>query len=216
MKTFSHILNITTGTQGLKFHATIPITVNKQKIGLLNLLSQESRQLDDKELTILNTISELIGAAIQRTRIQQSGSQNLPKKTQHFARILNDVIIRTIDSMVSNLQMEEIDYNTISKVKKEANDLKRQLTVLHEELNTIEKSQDTKKGFSYPDTPLTRREMEVLVLIQQGLTNEDIGKRLYISERTVKFHITSLLSKLQAKNRTSAVDIALKRGLLGI
>lgn len=43
-----------------------------RKVGIMNLLSKETRKLDDKELTILNTISELVGTAIQRTRLQQT------------------------------------------------------------------------------------------------------------------------------------------------
>lgn len=68
----SRLKDISTGTEGLKFHATIPIIINDQKVGIMNLLSKETRKLDDKELTILNTISELVGTAIQRTRLRQS------------------------------------------------------------------------------------------------------------------------------------------------
>ena len=68
--------------------------------------------------------------------------------------------------------------------------------------------------FNYPELPITKRELQVLELIRTGLTNEQIGQQLFITERTVKFHITSILSKLNAKNRTKAVDIGLRRGLL--
>ena len=51
---------------------------------------------------------------------------------------------------------------------------------------------------------LSTREREVLELIAKGKTNHDIAEKLYISERTVKFHISSILSKLKVKNRTEA------------
>lgn len=62
--------------------------------------------------------------------------------------------------------------------------------------------------------PLTRREDEVLHLLAQGLQNKEIGQRLVISERTVKFHVSAILSKLDAGNRTEAVSIARQYGLL--
>jgi DNA-binding NarL/FixJ family response regulator len=66
---------------------------------------------------------------------------------------------------------------------------------------------------SAPDS-LTEREMEVLHLIAQGKPNKEIAVDLTISERTVKFHVSSILGKLNAGNRTEAVTIAAQRGLV--
>lgn len=63
-------------------------------------------------------------------------------------------------------------------------------------------------------SPLTEREIEVLRLIAQGLPNKSIAEQLGISGRTVKFHVSSLLAKLHANNRTEAVTLARGRGLL--
>ena len=65
-----------------------------------------------------------------------------------------------------------------------------------------------------PADPLTRRELEVLGLMAEGLPNKAIANRLGISDQTVKFHVASIIGKLAAANRTEAVRIALRRGLL--
>jgi DNA-binding NarL/FixJ family response regulator len=62
---------------------------------------------------------------------------------------------------------------------------------------------------------LTARELEVLTLIRDGFKNKEIADRLAIAESTVNFHIKNLVGKLGAHDRTHAVTIALRRGLLG-
>jgi DNA-binding NarL/FixJ family response regulator len=61
---------------------------------------------------------------------------------------------------------------------------------------------------------LTQRELEVLKLAADGLTNKIIADRLFISAKTARNHVTSCLSKLGARDRTEAVTIALRRGLI--
>ena len=65
-----------------------------------------------------------------------------------------------------------------------------------------------------PRESLTEREMEVLGLLAQGKPNKEIAGDLFISERTVKFYVSAILSKLGAGNRTEAVAIAAQRGLV--
>lgn len=62
--------------------------------------------------------------------------------------------------------------------------------------------------------PLTGREMDVLRLLAQGMANKEIAVELVITERTVKFHISAILGKLGANNRTEAVTLAVQRGLI--
>jgi len=61
---------------------------------------------------------------------------------------------------------------------------------------------------------LSDREREVLVLLAQGASNKDMAEKLFITEGTVKNHVSNILAKLQAENRTQAADIARKQGLV--
>lgn len=64
-----------------------------------------------------------------------------------------------------------------------------------------------------PLEPLSDREREVLVLLAQGASNREIADRLVISEGTVKNHVSNILGKLQAENRTQAAELARRYGL---
>ncbi|MEP0913903.1 response regulator transcription factor [Leptolyngbya sp. GB1-A1] len=62
--------------------------------------------------------------------------------------------------------------------------------------------------------PLTPREMEVLQMIAEGMSNKTIARRLHLSEHTIKFHISSIFSKLQVSSRTEAVIAGTRLGLI--
>ena len=66
------------------------------------------------------------------------------------------------------------------------------------------------------DTTLSQRELEVLQYVADGNSNKMIGNLLRISEQTVKNHLTSILSKLEANDRTDAVVIALQQRWISI
>jgi NarL family two-component system response regulator LiaR len=70
----------------------------------------------------------------------------------------------------------------------------------------------TSSGAISPDE-LTERECEVLALIARGMSNRDIAKNMFISEKTVKTHVSNILGKLHLEDRTQAAIYALKHGL---
>jgi len=75
------------------------------------------------------------------------------------------------------------------------------------------------RGRQAPDVveePLTRREVQVLELLAEGLANKAIADRLAISDQTVKFHVAAILGKLGVANRTEAVRAAARRGLIAM
>jgi DNA-binding NarL/FixJ family response regulator len=65
-----------------------------------------------------------------------------------------------------------------------------------------------------PVVSFSKREKQVLDLLAGGKTNREIGETLFISESTVKFHVHAILSKLDASNRTEAVSMAVKQGII--
>jgi DNA-binding NarL/FixJ family response regulator len=70
-------------------------------------------------------------------------------------------------------------------------------------------------GIAAPsDELLTPRERAVLELVSSGLTNRQVGERLYISEKTASVHLSRVMAKLGASSRTEAVSLAYDRGLL--
>jgi DNA-binding CsgD family transcriptional regulator len=64
------------------------------------------------------------------------------------------------------------------------------------------------------DLGITKRELEILELIAQGMSNREIAEKLFVSENTVKTHSSRLFDKLSAKRRTQAVQIGKDMGLI--
>lgn len=97
-------------------------------------------------------------------------------------------------------------------------------TVHAEVLHAIRAVQSGKKLMSpevaqrladyFPHAALTPREIEVLTLVAQGMANKEIAGRLGTADGTVKMHVQNILAKLDATDRTHAVTIALKRGII--
>ena len=77
-----------------------------------------------------------------------------------------------------------------------------------------------RQGGSSPDQPpgehLTPRELQVLALLAEGLSNRGIATRLHISDQTVKFHVASIMGKLGTANRVETVRLAVRRGLISL
>lgn len=91
----------------------------------------------------------------------------------------------------------------------------RRMTYLSESGVAAASSGAAEPGVKYIHTaasPLTRREAEVLRLMAEGKSNKAIGEILYISEKTVKNHVSSILQKMEVDDRTQAVIVAIKNG----
>ncbi|GIP40977.1 transcriptional regulatory protein DegU [Paenibacillus sp. J31TS4] len=91
----------------------------------------------------------------------------------------------------------------------------RKMTYLDETGVALDNGHVKEAGVKYihsPNSPLTRREAEVLRLMAEGKSNKAIGEFLFISEKTVKNHVSSILQKMEVDDRTQAVIISIKNG----
>jgi DNA-binding NarL/FixJ family response regulator len=62
--------------------------------------------------------------------------------------------------------------------------------------------------------PLTSREVEVLTLVAQGLTYKEVGVKLHLGERTIKYHMSEIIARLQLENRAQVLDYARRAGII--
>lgn len=95
-------------------------------------------------------------------------------------------------------------------------ELRTAIRMVHEGLQYIPPHVGAKLAQRMTNPELTDRELQVLQLVAQGMSNLEIGTALSITESTVKSNINRILSKLGAKDRTQATIIALKRGIASL
>ena len=88
--------------------------------------------------------------------------------------------------------------------------------VLEPEVTTkmISKMRSNATAATFPHEQLTEREMEILLLVAQGKANQDIADELFIALKTVKTHVSNILSKLNVQDRTQAAVYAYQNGLV--
>ncbi|MEA2080092.1 MAG: response regulator transcription factor [Pseudomonadota bacterium] len=86
-------------------------------------------------------------------------------------------------------------------------------TIASQVIGRVGRTQERRSGHS---RELTKREVTVLDSLTQGMCNKDIAQELFITERTVKYHVKALFNKLRVKNRTQAVRVAIEQGLISL
>ena len=82
--------------------------------------------------------------------------------------------------------------------------------------NKLMRELQSKSDLPPTEDPLTDRELDILKLVAQGLSNQEIAEELVISERTVRTHVSNILSKLHLANRTQAALYALREGFVDL
>lgn len=122
----------------------------------------------------------------------------------------DDKVFPAIKAGASGYQLKDVSPSDLADAIRAAH---RGETQLHPEV--AKKLMDQVAGRAEEPAPeeLTERELEVLRLVASGLSNKEIAQELTISDKTVKTHISSILSKLHLADRTQAAIYALKKGL---
>lgn len=222
--TCTRLKDLTEGTEGLRYHASIPLLTDGRRVGIMNVVHPQSQELDETELQLLYTIGDLLGMAIGRTHQYENSRQTgAGEERKRLLTSLKEHLLPGLDAlqvkakaMQGWLEMGDKGKlkNAISQTQQLLEEIKsatdRTLTDLGTPINAVKET----RSIQYPTVPLTEREMEVLRLLQKGNSNKEIATALFIAERTVKFHVSAILQKLQATNRTEAVQVALQRGIL--
>lgn len=101
----------------------------------------------------------------------------------------------------------------LSQIKSAMNEVLNGHSFIHTHFSTIilnEYSRIANKTVTRPPDLLTRREWEILERMSNGYQNDEIASQLFISDKTVKNHVSSILKKLKVKDRTNAVLLAIK------
>jgi two-component system NarL family sensor kinase len=106
--TCSRLYGLVEGTEGLKYHASIPLYAEAKKIGILNVASREWRKLTSDDLSLLNTIADLMSIAIERARLyDRSVSFGAVEERYRLARELHDTLGQDLAAIL--LRLETLD-----------------------------------------------------------------------------------------------------------
>ncbi len=146
--------------------------------------------------------------AIRETRKLSPGTQVLVLTS--FAE--DDKVFPAIKAGAVGYQMKDV---TPAELSDAIRAVHRGETPLHPEIaKKLMREFSDPTGTAFQRDDLTERELEVLSLIALGLSNRDIAARLFLSPKTVKTHVSNILSKLHLADRTQAAIYALKKGIV--
>jgi DNA-binding NarL/FixJ family response regulator len=121
-------------------------------------------------------------------------------------------LLDTLDLLVAQARAYERTLPRDNHVARAAVDSMGKLA--RQALNEVHDLADSLEPLTEAAHPLSPRELEVLTLASEGLTNKEIAYRLGLSQRTVQFHLSSIFNKTNTSSRTEAVSLALKQGWL--
>jgi two-component system, NarL family, sensor kinase len=200
---------------GLEVHASMPLLTDEGPVGILNLASPGRDIFDEETLKFLTAIGRALGLAFRRATLQANyvREREAIAKLEERTRLARDIqhsvaqLLLATDATLRTAKEEAVKENTGREVA-----LERSATLVTSslaELNTLDELLQPTTSLQ----DLTPKEREVLALIAKGLTNKAIAKELNVAEKTIKTHVSSVLSKLNLKSRTTAALWAKEHGL---
>jgi DNA-binding CsgD family transcriptional regulator len=172
----------------VRSYVAAPILPENKVIGFIHADRRDSgRDVDALDRDILFTFAEGFGYAVERTILLQ----RLQAQRREVRRLVRTTEALVDDFADAELQLAQIDHDgALAQSAAAPLPLSRGVPVAHPRLDGL----------------LTRRELEVLGLLAEGMTNAQIAERLVISPTTVKSHVQGVLRKLRASNRAEAVS----------
>jgi two-component system NarL family sensor kinase len=106
--TCSRLKNLVDGTDGLRYHASIPLYAHGKKLGVLNVASTDWRQLSSDDLQLLYTIGDMLGIAVERARLfERSAQVGAVEERNRLAREIHDTLAQGLTAV--SLQLESAD-----------------------------------------------------------------------------------------------------------
>jgi two-component system, NarL family, sensor kinase len=106
--TCSRLRQLSEGTEGLRYHASVPLQSGEQRLGVLNLASRDWRKLGDDELSMLRTMSDMLSIAIVRTRLFSRSTQlGAAEERNRLARDIHDTLAQSLTGIVMQLETAE-------------------------------------------------------------------------------------------------------------
>jgi two-component system, NarL family, sensor kinase len=195
---------------GLEVHASMPLLTDEGPVGILNLASPGRDVFDEETLNFLTAIGRALGLAFRRATLQAEyvREREAMAKLEERAKLARDIqhsVSQLLSAAGASLQIAKENVQREVALERSAILVTSSLA----ELNTLDELLQP----AIPLQDLTPKEREVLALIAKGLTNKAIAKELEVAEKTVKTHVSSVLSKLNLKTRTTAALWAKEHGL---
>lgn len=195
------------------------------RFGLTTILDSEA---DYKVVLQASTVRELLNNFIEARPditildLELNGSSGIEalRKLRHIKPNAKVIIYTAFNDNDLIMQAVELGIQGYLLKRSDCSDIIKGIRVVNEGGTSLEPAIATRllsqinRTDSSDKTELSRREIEVLALLAEGKTNQDIADKLYICERTVKFHVSSILEKLHVRNRTEAALYARKHHIL--
>lgn len=103
--TCTRLKDLVEGTEGLRFHASVPLLGRNGKIGIMNVLSEHSQQLSENQLQLLHTIADMLSIAVERARLYESSQQlGVIEERNRLAREIHDTLAQGLGGIALKLE----------------------------------------------------------------------------------------------------------------
>lgn len=179
-----------------------------EALGVINQINPDVLLIESTEIDNSNFEDFILTQPDFTPVIVLTSSNNLEKHQEY--------LLLGVDGLVSKQQNAEVLFKAIRQVSD--GDVYFDRKLMRETIRQLvhEKKSLPQKLYSYNCAILTDREQEVLVLICQGMKNKAIADKLFITETTVRHHLTSIFEKLKVNSRLELVVHAFKEKLVAI